>query len=276
MAGPKRERFLLFRLSLMERSAPGLFAPAEKREDYLRRVFGQAREFEHYSNRFHYVPREDVDAGNVIMAAIGRAVESDENLPPVDGFAEAKRQTWKASVFVLDPTDHEDGQKIALEIDPKVGSPAALLGSLVANINATTDGQYIIEAGGIPRGETFWAWANQPNRRVTDLTFDVPAPNGIFNTNARLRDELKAARQITGTQTVTLGLHSPEGLKTNVEPIADAVDYAESSGGKIRAKDADGNSFHSTTGQKSTTMPEDGDAPLIARVARQVNRILGR
>jgi hypothetical protein len=277
MAQPKKERFDLFRLSLLARREVSLFAPEETREQFLRRAFGSARSFEHYASTFHYVPHPEIAAGGVIMGAIGRQVATEENLPPPQGLAESVRETWKASVFALDPTDHEDGQKIAFEVDPKVGGPTPLLGSLVASIN-DEDSRYLIEAGPILNSETFWAWARADNRTVTDITIDVPAPNGLFNTNKKMKAELKTTREVTGAETVTIGLHATEGLKTNSESIEDAVNYAETSGGRVKAKDSEGESFVSTTSQKSTTLSsdKDSDEPLIVRAAKRIAEVFGR
>ena len=77
---------------------------------------------------------------------------------------------------------------------------------------------------------------------------------------------------------VTIGLHATEELKTNSESIEDAIDYAQTSGGRIRAKDSDGGSFLSTTSQKTTTLPENssGEGPLIVRAARFIREVFGR
>lgn len=118
----RKERFELFRLSLLERVNVSLFADHDEgREAYLRRVFGTARTFNHYTSKFHYVPHPEISAETAMMGAIGRQVEAEENLSPGEGLAESIRETWKASVFILDPTDHPDGQKAAIEDDKKVG-----------------------------------------------------------------------------------------------------------------------------------------------------------
>ncbi|MEN5364354.1 hypothetical protein [Brevundimonas intermedia] len=278
MAQRRKEQFSLFRLSLLERREVSLFAPEETREQFLRRAFGDERVFAHYANTFHYVPHPEIDAGGVIMGAIGRQVEAEENLPPRQGLAESVRETWKAAVVALDPVDHEDGQKVAFEIDPKVGGPTPLLASLVASINGEVESRYIIEAGPILNKETFWAWVRASDRTVTDIVLDVPAPNGLFNTNKKMKAELKTTRETTGAETVTIGLHATEGLKTNSESIEDAIDYAQTSGGRIRAKDSEGSSFLSTTSQKTTTLPDDnsGEGPLIVRAARLIREVFGR
>lgn len=135
----------------------------------------------------------------------------------------------------------------------------------------------MIEINPIFDASTFWAWAQKHDGRVTEVTFDVVAPNGLFNTNSSLRDELRGTREKTGAEEVVIGLKSSEGLATDSDPIRDAVEYTEKSGGRIRGKAKDGDRFSSTSRPKSTTI--DGDRsdsePLIVRAARSVNRILG-
>jgi hypothetical protein len=275
----RKERFELFRLSLLERTSPNLFVDmSEDRETVLRREFGKARTFSHYLSTFHYVPHPQIPAGGMVMGAIGRAIESEENLPPDAGLAEATRPTWKASVFALDPMDHIDGQKAALEDDRRVGGCLALMTALVHEINLAESSRFQIEVNPIFDASSFWTWAAEQNGQITEVFFDVVAPNGLFSTNGTLKDELKSTREQTGAEEVVIGLKGSEGLDVNSSPVVDAVAYTEQSGGRIKAKSKNGKRFNSTQRPKTTILEGEnsGSETLILRAARAVSDVFGR
>lgn len=279
-----KSHFDLFRLSLLVRTTRSLFAEESEptREQYLRRVFGVQQTFDHYKNRFVYRPETTADPTGPVLGRIGRPVEIEENLSPDEGFEEVSHLGWKAAVVVLDPTDRadqRDGQKLAVEVDKQVGGPLPLIQALVTRINeANPDAPFFIEAQPIFDAASFWAWAENTADVVTSVTFDLVAPNGFFNTNNDTKEELKAAKAQTNANEVSISLRNSEGLETNSEPIRDAVEYAENSGGRIRAKAKNGKRFSSTRRPVTTTIQEDASSsePLIVRAARKVAEILGR
>lgn len=273
------DRFEQFRLSLLMRPERSLFAgPDPTREEYLRSVLGEDRVFEHYGNTFHYKAQSDL-AGAALLGRIGRRVEMEENLSPAQGLVEAVHETWKAAVLVVDPTDHVDGQKAALEIDRQVGGPLALLTALSDSINsAHPDAPYHIEVNPIFDASSFWTWAAEHEGQVTEVVFDLIAPNGLFNTRNSIRDEMKSAREQTGANEVTIGLKSSDSIDVHSPPVIEAVEYTVSSGGKIRGKAKNGDKFNSKHRPKTTSIPSDDieGGPLIVRAARKIAEILGR
>lgn len=66
------EKFETFRLSLAARPQGDLFEGPITREKFLRNVFGDRRDFEHFGSKFSYVP---VDAGmaTLIAGRIGKS-----------------------------------------------------------------------------------------------------------------------------------------------------------------------------------------------------------
>lgn len=273
------DRFEQFRLSLLVRPDRSLFAgPDPTREEYLRLVLGEDRVFEHYGNVFHYKAQGGVpDAA--VLGRIGRRVEMEENLSPAEGLLEAVHETWKAAVLVVDPTDHVDGQKAALEIDRQVGGPLALLTALADAINVGhPDAPFHIEVNPIFDASSFWTWAAEHEGQVTEVAFDLIAPNGLFNTRNSIRDEMKSAREQTGANEVSVKLKSSDSIDVSSEPVVEAVEYAVSSGGKVRGKAANGDRFNSTQRPKTTSISSDDaeNEPLILRAARKISEILGR
>lgn len=273
------DRFEQFRLSLLVRPDRGLFAgPDPTREEYLRLVFGEDRVFEHYGNMFHYKAQAG-SPDTALLGRIGRRVEMEENLSPAEGLLEAVHETWKAAVLVVDPTDHVDGQKAALEIDRQVGGPLALLTALAEAINIDhPDAPFHIEVNPIFDASSFWTWAAEHEGQVTEVAFDLIAPNGLFNTRNSVRDEMKSAREQTGANEVSVKLKSSDAIDVSSDPVIEAVEYAVSSGGKVRGKAANGDRFNSSQRPKTTSISSDdgGNEPLILRAARKISEILGR
>src|SRR5262245_33079503 len=129
-------RYELVRLILLARDRD-LFSPPSMppREQWLRRVFRVAIVFDHYANEFHYVPEAEASDSHLIVGRIGRARPVVENEPPEEGLHEFERESWIAAGIIIDPTTHDDGQKVAIEDDRRVGKPGSIFKSLIRNIN---------------------------------------------------------------------------------------------------------------------------------------------
>lgn len=275
------DKFEHFRLSLMVRPQADLFDEATPiiREEYLRRVFSSSRTFDHYGSTFYYLPRNPEPLQPAIFGRIGRRVQTEENLPPDEDFAETTHEAWQALVTVLDPTDHKDGQKVAVEVRSAVGGSFALIKGLVDAINAADPfSPYLIEIQPIFDPSNFWRWAEENRGRVTSVKFDLVAPNGLFGARNNLRDELKTANEQSGANKVVIELKSDDGLALDTPPIHEAVDYAESTGGRISGRAKGNKRFSSTHRPKRTTLDNDEalNEPLIVRAARHLSEILGR
>lgn len=274
------DRFEVFRLSLLPRPQRDLESGADPtREEYLRTVFSAVTTFMHYNAEFHFRPDDKLSTADALIGRLGRAVIIDENRPPDQGFEEISHDGWKACVVVVDPRDHEDGQKASIEIDAAVGKPTAIFTGLVKAINAANPlAAYTIEAQPIFDADTFWEFAEENAGRVTTLTFEFVVPNGLWSASSNIRDELKAAKEKLGAQKVINTFQSDEGLETNSEQVKEAVDYAVAGSGEIKARAKGGKKFNSTEKPKVATLPksDDKDEPIIVRVARNIARVLGR
>jgi hypothetical protein len=230
-------------------------------------------------NDFHYLPEErGAWSPSAIIGRVGRKVQTEENLPPEEGFADTIHEGWKAVVIVVDPTDHKDGQKVAVEVRVSVGGTNALIKGLVSAINDSDDSSpYLIEVQPIFDPSEFWKWAKENKGDVTSVKFDLVAPNGLFGARNNLRDELKAANEQSGANEVVIELKNPDGLRLDSEPIHEAVDYAESTGGRITGKAKGKRRFSSTLRPKMTTLrdTDSSNEPLVTRAARLLSEILG-
>lgn len=274
------DRFQLFRLSCLARPQIDAFEIQDPtREAFLRRVLMSRWEFGHYGSRFYYEPDAEHSTPEVLIGRLGRRVIVDENLPPEQHLEEARRETWHACLLVVDPTDHPDGQKAAIEIDKTIGGAPALMGALTKEVNARGPvAPFVLEAQPIFDAASFWEFAEQNRGRVTSLTFDLVAPNGLWNTDKTLKQELAELRNSIKTQQVITTFKSPDGLETNTERIREAVDYAEKGSGKIRAQARGKRFFNSTDKPKVVTLDDQPAArePLISRVTRALRVVLGR
>lgn len=274
------DRFEVFRLSLLPRSQRDLESgPDPTREEYLRAVFSGDTTFTHYNAEFHYRPDARLSTDDALLGRLGRAVVIDENRPPDQGFEEISHDGWKACVVVIDPRDHEDGQKASIEIDVAVGKPTAIFSGLVKAINAANPlAAYTIEAQPIFDADTFWEFAEENEGRITSLTFEFVVPNGLWSARSSIREELKAAKEKLGAQKVINTFQSDESLETDSEQVKEAVNYAVAGSGEIKARAKGGKKFNSIEKPKVAELPksDDPEEPIIVRVARNIAKVLGR
>jgi hypothetical protein len=142
-------RYDLFRLIMLEREQADLMSrdlreasrqDMPPREWWLRQVFGGQIAFQHYGSEFHFVPGSSSPTAltgrdSLIVGRIGRPLHFTENLPPEAGLTEIERDAWKAAAVVIDPKAHDDGQKVAMEVDGRVGRTISVLKSLTDHVN---------------------------------------------------------------------------------------------------------------------------------------------
>ena len=276
-------KFDLFRLSLLPRvqlNIDNVFDTS--RETYLRGVFSKKQKFTHFKNEFHYIPVEDGGERSEIIGRIGRSVVMHENRPPSDNLEDAKHETWKASIIVIDPTDHEDGQKISIQIDAQVGRTGAIMNSFIKALNDQNETTaYHIEIAPISEANTFWQFADQNSGNITTLEFTFVAPN-MFGGKDNITKEMRRFRDEEKARKVKISMSSQDGLDTNTDNVKNAVDYATKGGGDIAAKVKGGEKFKSQNKAKSVIIDtEDSEdnkngESLLDKVSRNITRILGR
>ncbi len=277
------ENFQLFRLSLLLREQADLFETDSLpvRADFLRSAFSREWRFEHYGSDFHFKPDLERSLPDALLGRLGRAVKFEENLPPSQGLLETSHDGWKACVLVVDPTDHEDGQKASFQVDARVGKPVSIFAALIKTINSQmVSAPFMIHAEPIFDAETFWDFAEENEGAVTSITFEFVVPNGLWNSNTTLKEELISAREKLGAQKVINTFKSDDGLETNSEQIKEAVNYIGKGSGEIKAKAKGKKNFNSTEAPKTVNIGKDGDdgneEPMIVRVARKIAKALGR
>lgn len=275
------DRFELFRLSLLPRAHGDLFLPGPdkiSREQWLRKVFCEEQPFVHYGSNFHYVPSDGNSDNATIVGRVGRLIFRDENKPPSEGLEDITHEAWLAAVLVLDPTHHDDGQKLAIQNVTEVGTPKMLVKSLVAAINERySRWPYAIEAGQIIDEQSFWGFVETNKGNVTSVTLEFIVPN-MFGGEDEIAKDLKEFRDSEAAQRVRLTLANEEGIKPDTKKMKDAVAYATKSGGRIRARARGKKSYRSEDSAKRTYLDDvkETGTELIEVARKLVSRILGR
>lgn len=188
-------RFDHFRLSLRQREQPDLFEEREiTREEWLRDLFSRSVEFRHRGSDFAYVPAPDQSDEKTIVGRVGRNVLRSENMPPDRNLEEFMRESWQAAVIVVDPTHHEDGQKVAAESRVEVGKPSALLQRLITALEEASDtSPYFIEVHPIFPMESFWEFVEKNRGKIKSVGFEFAVPN-MFGGADEFLDEMRRFR----------------------------------------------------------------------------------
>ena len=140
---PRAIVFELFRLSLLVRPQLDAFKQQEEgqpqsRESWIRQVFQDRQPFERRGIRHEYVPLDG--DGEIIVGKVGKLITKEENAPPDRALTDVTRDAWTAAVMVLDPTEHEDGQKIAIEKNRDIGASRSTVRALCDAINQRHSG----------------------------------------------------------------------------------------------------------------------------------------
>ncbi len=275
------QSFELFRLSLLLRPQRDILDQKIEdptREEYLREVFGVSRTFDFYKKPFHYAPEDQGDPNEPIIARVGRAIVSAENLPPEKGLKESMRECWIAALVVIDPRHYDDGQKIGFEFDARVGAPNRLIEALVNAINeAMPHAAYHIEVQPISDDATFWKFAEENRGEITSLTFDFIAPN-MFGSSDEISNEMKDFQKHEKAQRVKIGLQSKNGLNTSTPMVKNSVNYATRGGGSIVAKTKKKKTYSSTRKRKRVTVSKGSGSTesWLAKAVKKISEIVGR
>lgn len=274
-----QKKFELFRLSLVGRPqrdfiADGLGKDVSK-EAYIRQVFSTKHVVQHRGIDLHYVPfDEKIIDPKFLGGRVGRPFSNIEHTPPELGLHEALHQGWKALTILVDPAHHDDGQKVAVEVNKAVGSSYAIINSLIERINSYSNSIYIVNCHPIIDASTFWSFANENKGQITSLSFDFAVPN-MFGGHDSIQEELRKFRDIEKAQDVSVKLKSADGINTDTDKIKEAVNYVEKGGGDIVAKTKSRQTYDSKNRVKITHITiEDSDSDIVPSILREASNIL--
>ena len=272
-------RFDLFRLSLQQRP-PNLldrFEDPLSRNEWIKRLFSECIQFQHRRKKYVYMADKNQPLSDCILGRLGREISEMENNPPEQGFEPIRHEAWKASRIVVDPTEHSDGQKVAIEARRDVGTPSALAPRLLRALEGVQQThQYLNAIHPISDDKTFWSWADQNNEQITRLTFELEVPN-MFGSEEEFEKEMRKYRDNENAQKVKIEISNPDGIKIKTDRVKYTVDKAMAKGtGKVTAKTKEGNYFSSQAKQKSVKIQRSGGGIDSAITADDTEKMLGR
>jgi hypothetical protein len=267
--------FTLFHFSLVPIEQLDLETLTElSREAWVRLALSRPFSFHHRSeSELHWVPREVSD--DLIIGLLEKQRPHVAHRPPDKGGEEMVVEEWQGAWILIDPTHHDEGQRVAVENDV-VGDPQAMLRSLVAAINHRSDKPYHIESEPLFDGSRFWTFSEQHNHLMRSVEFDFVVPN-MWGTESDLEEDLKDTGEQTGAQRVRVGFDSEDGVRTQNTKVKEGVNYAEKGAGTIRARAMDGGRFYSNRQPLKTRLKIEKDASLAEGFLRHVkDLVLGR
>ena len=273
-------KFELFRLSLLAREQIDLVSEYNdlNREEWLRKVFLEEQSFENRGTQFHYVGSSEHSDAEIIAGRIGKNVFREENRPPEEGLKEYTHDTWRAALLVLDPRQHHDGQKLALQRVYDVGQARVLIHNLVSEINQRYPyGPYSIEASQLIDSESFWNYVDRHSGKVTSVSFDFIPPN-MFDSSDTLEEELRKYRDEERASKIGVTVQNPEGIDPNTSRIRAGVEYAEKGGGSVQARAQGETPYKSTDSVKQTSLEgvKLKGSDLLRAAIDLKDKILGR
>jgi hypothetical protein len=271
----------LFRLTLKEKE-PDLFSvlnnAALSREEWLRNVFQREHRFRHYQTNFIYEPELSGAApsgASLLFGWFGREKRTTERTPPDEGFQPTEHLAWQAVFVAVDPTHHDDGQKIAIENNYDIGRPRAILNSFIREINGDLNSPFYIAAFPIIEKGTFWDFASHHQNEIVSLSFDVAVPN-MFDGVSDFERELRALRDNENVSEVDTKLKSDGLLKHNSERISSIINYVERGGGELEAVAFDGAEYKSSDHEAHVSIDTEHHSSNIAQFWRDLRNLIDR
>lgn len=269
-------KFTIFHLSLVPiRQIDIETRVSDSREQWLRYALKERFEFGHWGgDTLYWVPKGDID--ECILGLIQRKRPHAYHQTPEEGGAEVVGEEWQGAYVLVDPTHHDEGQRVAVENDV-VGAPQALMKSLADALNSRSEAPYQVESEPLFDGARFWAFAKTHGNVLKRITFDFVVPN-MWGTENDLEEDLKETGQETGAERVVITMTGGHGVTTENEKIRNGVDYAERGAGTISATAQNGKKFSSNKQSVTTRIPfiRSGAREILDSFKSMKRRILGR
>ena len=266
------------RLSLFQRDQHDVFEHRQAddkphtRETWLRHVFASQINFRHRGDDFTYVPDAALTDDELIIGRIGRERSVIDNAPPEEGFKERIHSEWQASVVIIDPSHHADGQTVAAQArEEEIGRPVAVFQSLVYSINSDSQAPFFIEAVGLVDPESFWEFVKKNQGEIVSVTVEAIAPN-MFGSKDDFDKELRELRDRERAQKIKVQLQNDSGLDPDTERMHQVVDYTVSGGGAIKAKTRRGKGYNSRKNTRRVQVPEPTDPEKLGNYLADVLR----
>lgn len=261
-----------YRLSL--KAVPNLFVAisndrALTRNEWIKRFFSSEHKFNHANSEFVFVPEPVTEQTEIIFGWIARQKIINERTPPSEGLEPTEHGSWQAAFVMIDPSEHADGQKIAMEQNASVGTTNAILKSLVKHMNGQMYAPYFGDVFPIVEEGSFWKFATQHNNRIKSITLDVAAPN-MFDDVNDFQNELRSLRDNENVSRVKTTLESDTVINHTSERLGAIVDYTERGAGTLSAVSEDGETYNSERHNKHKVLAVEHHSKNRTEFLRQM------
>lgn len=252
--------------------ASGTAPERRTRAEYLENVFSVRMEFEHWGKRLIYIPifTDHLTDGAVCSGRIGAQKSESINASPEELFEPEVITNWRASNFLIDTRNYNDGQKIAMQHRADVGKPLSILNSLVKHINETNiDSGWELTVNAITEKTTFWEAVKDFEGQITRAEFYYATPN-VLGLRSKINKRLKGYKDDENANQVKVILENKKGaLKLDSQEVKDAVEYTSEGGGSTKLKVGAQTVYDSEDDEKATTMDTEDQLGLEQPEARK-------
>ena len=183
---------------------------------------------------------------------------------------------WRASNFLIDTRNYNDGQKIAMQHRPDVGRPLSILSSLVKRINETNiDSGWELAVNAITEKTTFWRAIKDFEGQITRAEFSYATPN-VLGLRSTISKQLQRHKDHENANRVKVILENEKGaLKLDSQEVKDAVEYTSEGGGSTKLKVGAKTVYDSEDDEKAVTVDTEDQLGLEQREVRRgiINRL---
>ena len=244
------------------------------RHDYLKSLLTDTIGFIHNNKRFLYAHIGNLD--RYILGRIGRLKRETIADDPGTGFAEKSQEVWHAANFIMDITNHPDGQKVALEHVQNVGQPFSIAKSLVKRINY--DRSYYsgwdISVNPLSDPKEFWKVASDYKGDISELELTFVAPN-LFGGHDKTTKLLTDWREKFNIKSATMRFNNNERkLNLEADEIKQGIDYITKGGGKTVMKSGSTKIYDSERKQKIIDVGKQLDFPIIGETETRWSNLI--
>lgn len=225
----------------MERRKPPLLELAEggppaastvTRQGYLLAALERRIDFVHRGQRFSYVFIDRLES--VLAARIGKQGVDHPAGPPETGFAPADMPVHFASNALLETAGDAGGQKLAFQINPRLGSARGIVESLIQKINDDgVDAPWLIDVHPMSDEAEFWSVVKENETSITSLQLIFAAPN-VLRITGSVREDIEAAKTENNASSISISVTNPkDGIKVDTPYVREAMKII-SEGGRRR------------------------------------------
>jgi hypothetical protein len=241
------------------------------REQWLRHALGESFDFLGWGGReLVWVPKR-VNDGLIFGLIQGKAPFSHHESPNAGG-GEIVSEMWQGAYLFLDPTHHDDGQKLALENDV-MGKPRALAKALFDHLNDREDAPYSTIPELIFDENDFWRFSEANNNILKYIKFRFVVPN-MWGPQHDLDKDLKETGTETGAENVDVSFSAKNGVTTRNAKVQNAVEYTQRGAGDIKAESMTGTKFSSQDKPSVKSVPkadlDDANDEALSAIAARV------